>query len=111
MQTFVGSLLVCISTIILGLSHSATFDGYIAGAILLAIGGNAIFMGLIPLSDFFRPKEAILLTLLSSSFDASTGVFVVYLVSVKKLFTFLRKFSKSIKYHQVPFLNFILYYQ
>mmetsp|Transcript_18852 Transcript_18852/g.20983 ORF Transcript_18852/g.20983 Transcript_18852/m.20983 type:complete len:491 (-) Transcript_18852:7-1479(-) len=57
---------------------SPSFDSYIPGFIFLSISGFAVYQGFLKLSDAFQGWKVITLSVVSTSFDASSGVFLIF---------------------------------
>lgn len=54
------------------------FDGYIAGYLLLALGGPFVFISSFQLSNTFPRYSGLILALLTGAFDTSSAVFLIY---------------------------------
>ncbi|PSR81249.1 major facilitator superfamily domain-containing protein [Coniella lustricola] len=54
------------------------FDGYIAGNVLLGLGGNFLFVSSYQLSNAFPRHAGLVVALVTGAFDASAAVFLFY---------------------------------
>lgn len=54
------------------------FDGYIAGYLLLALGGPFVFISSFQLSNTFPHYSGLILALLTGAFDTSSAIFLIY---------------------------------
>ena len=57
---------------------SLTFENYIAGHFLLALGGTFVFVPSIQLSNAFPRSQGLILALITGGFDASASIFLLF---------------------------------
>ena len=74
----IGSVLLAIGAIFLGVAADIPFDGYIPGYFFLALGGPFVFISSFQLSNCFPQRSGLILALLTGSFDTSSAIFLIY---------------------------------
>jgi len=76
----ISSILLAAGCLLLAFAKDmgASFDGYIAGYLLLALGGPFVFISSFQLSNTFPRYSGLILALLTGAFDTSSAVFLVY---------------------------------
>ncbi|SCU82455.1 LADA_0C05424g1_1 [Lachancea dasiensis] len=76
---FIGSAFLTLGTLSLALSANIrTFDPYLAGYTLFAIGGPFVFISSFQLANSFPKKSGTILALLTGAFDSSSALFFFY---------------------------------
>ncbi|CCF56627.1 hypothetical protein KAFR_0B03300 [Kazachstania africana CBS 2517] len=82
----IGSLFLTLasSMFIWASSLPLFFDPYLAGYILLAIGGPFVFISSFQLANSFPTKSGSILALLTGAFDSSSALFVLYRICYQK---------------------------
>jgi len=76
----ISSILLAAGCLLLAFAKDmgTSFDGYIAGYLLLALGGPFVFISSFQLSNTFPRYSGLILALLTGAFDTSSAVFLVY---------------------------------
>ncbi|EGW34162.1 uncharacterized protein SPAPADRAFT_59592 [Spathaspora passalidarum NRRL Y-27907] len=75
----IGSFILGIGAICLSLASNILFmDGYLAGFILLALGGPFVFISCFQLANSFPKRSGLVLALITGSFDSSSALFLFY---------------------------------
>lgn len=78
----VSSVSLAIGAILMVVSFSVPgFDGYIAGNVVLALGGTYLFVPSFELANAFPKYSGIIVALITGAFDASAAVFLFYRVA------------------------------
>ncbi|TVY73391.1 Protein FMP42 [Lachnellula suecica] len=73
----IGSFLLAIGSVLFAFA-SPSFDAYIPGYLLLALGGPFVFISSFQLSNTFPRHSGLILALLTGAFDSSSAIFLVY---------------------------------
>lgn len=76
--SIIGSLVLAVGLLTLGLASKLPFDGYIPGYLLLALGGPFVFISSFQLSNTFPVYSGLILSILTGAFDSSSAVFLFY---------------------------------
>ena len=61
-----------------------------------------VYFGLMPLAEFFSPFKSTVLGIHSCAFDASTIVFIVYMVQIKK--NFFNQSIENLSFYEIVIL-------
>ena len=77
-SSLIGCVLLTVGTLFMAFASSMKFDGYVAGYLCLALGGPFVFIASFQLSNTFPRRSGLILALLTSAFDASSAVFLLY---------------------------------
>ncbi|ODQ64829.1 MFS general substrate transporter [Nadsonia fulvescens var. elongata DSM 6958] len=81
----IGSGLLAIAALIMAnASQITTFDAYLMGYTILALGGPFAFISSFQLSNSFPAYSGTILALLTGAFDASSGIFLIYRIIYEK---------------------------
>ncbi|KAH9992015.1 hypothetical protein F4779DRAFT_609424 [Xylariaceae sp. FL0662B] len=74
-----SAVFLAIGCILLGSSFTVPgFDGYIAGNIMLALGGTFLFVPSFRLANAFPKYSGIIVAVITGAFDASASIFLFY---------------------------------
>ncbi|KZO97874.1 MFS general substrate transporter [Calocera viscosa TUFC12733] len=79
--SLIGCVFLLLGPILLALAPMipvATFDGFIPGYLLLALGGPCIFISTFQLSNAFPINSGLVLSCLTGAFDSSSAVWLGY---------------------------------
>lgn len=80
-----SAVLLAIGTLLMAASFSIpAFDGYIAGNIVLALGGTYMFVPSFELANAFPKHSGLVVALITGAFDASAAVFLFYRIAYEK---------------------------
>ncbi|KAI9670323.1 MAG: hypothetical protein M1831_006537 [Alyxoria varia] len=74
----IGCVLLTAGSLLLAFASDVKFDGYIPGYLCLGLGGPFIFISSFHLSNTFPKRSGLILAVLTSAFDTSSAVFLVY---------------------------------
>lgn len=74
----IGSVLLAVGAVFFAFAGEISFDGYIPGYLLLALGGPFIFISSFQLSNTFPKHSGLILALLTGAFDSSSAIFLLY---------------------------------
>lgn len=74
----IGSVFLFFGALTLAYAQSLSFDAFLLGYLLLALGGPFIFVSSFQLSNAFPRRSGLILALLTGAFDASSALFLVY---------------------------------
>ena len=74
----IGSFLLAFGSFFMIIASRVSFDAYIPGYLLLALGGPFIYISSFHLSNCFPQRSGFILALLTGCFDTSSAVFLVY---------------------------------
>lgn len=88
----IGSFIIFAGSAILSSANKiTTFDGYLYGYTLLALGGPFVFISCFQLANSFPKNSGLILALLTGAFDSSSTVFLMY------RFVYFNGFNLSLK--------------
>ncbi|SPN96967.1 related to MFS amino acid transporter [Cephalotrichum gorgonifer] len=73
-----GSAFLTAGSILMANARHLRFDGFLAGYLLLALGGPAVFISSFHLSNAFPAHSGLILALVTGAFDASSALFLAY---------------------------------
>ncbi|TPX60892.1 hypothetical protein PhCBS80983_g01431 [Powellomyces hirtus] len=80
----VGSMSCLLGNLLFGLS-GPKFDGYLAGFLMLGIGGPFCFIGCLHISTVFPSKSGLIMAAMTGAFDASSSIYVFFEIIHEKL--------------------------
>lgn len=74
-----GSIIIFAGAAVLSMAKTiVSFDGYLYGYSLLALGGPFVFISCFQLANSFPKNSGLILALLTGAFDSSSALFLVY---------------------------------
>ncbi|KAJ5273802.1 hypothetical protein N7478_008927 [Penicillium angulare] len=74
----IGSFCLAAGATLFALADKLSFDGYIPGYLLLALGGPFVFISSFNLSNAFPKHSGLILSMLTGAFDASSSLFLFF---------------------------------
>ncbi|KAL9944774.1 hypothetical protein D7B24_009365 [Verticillium nonalfalfae] len=73
-----GSLFLASGSLLMAYADEVSFDGFLLGYLLLALGGPFTFISSFQLSNAFPRHSGLILALLTGAFDSSSALFLAY---------------------------------
>ncbi|KAL4930487.1 putative MFS transporter Fmp42 [Aspergillus undulatus] len=80
----IGSTFLLVGALLLALANRISFDAYVSGYLLLALGGPFIFISSFQLSNTFPARSGLILSALTGAFDASSALFLIFRITNEK---------------------------